>query len=267
MPRLPREYSESGIYHIMVRGNAKEDIFIDNQDKGKLLKILFQKRKEELFLMYSYCIMNNHAHFVLKELRESVSGSMKRITISYASYFNKKYKRIGHVFQDRFKSEAIKNDSQLLMVIRYVHNNPEKAAIMRKEDYPWSSFNFYLSQDKKLPEVNDILKYFSINIQEAMRLFIRFSDQEENKTFLDISEKEYTDQDDVCRFVAEFLKNHNLKNNDLNYKHNVELRAALIRELPAKFNNISQRSIAEVTGVSREKVRRILKSVSTEPSP
>ena len=69
MPRIPREYSETGIYHIMVRGNARENVFIDNQDKGKLLKIIFEKKKDELFLLYAYCIMNNHAHFVLKEMK------------------------------------------------------------------------------------------------------------------------------------------------------------------------------------------------------
>lgn len=91
MPRLPRKYSDTGIYHIMIRGNAKQDIFIDNQDKRKLIKIIFQKRAEELFIIFAYCIMLNHAHLVVQELKESVSKFMKRITTNYASYFNKKY--------------------------------------------------------------------------------------------------------------------------------------------------------------------------------
>ena len=92
----------------MLRGNARENVFIDDQDKGKLLKIIFEKKKDELFLLYAYCVMNNHAHFVLKEMKESISNSMKKVTTSYAIYFNKKYNRVGHVFQDRFRSEVIK---------------------------------------------------------------------------------------------------------------------------------------------------------------
>jgi REP element-mobilizing transposase RayT len=87
MPRLPRKYNDIGIYHIMVRGNAKQDIFIDDQDKRKFVKTILQKRKEGLFKIYAFCIMNNHAHLVVKELKESISKFMKRITTSYAFYF------------------------------------------------------------------------------------------------------------------------------------------------------------------------------------
>src|SRR5690606_6920396 len=143
--------------HIMVRGNAKQDIFIDDQDKRKFVKTILQKRNEGLFKIYAFCIMNNHAHLVVKELKESISKFMKRITTSYAFYFNAKYERIGHVFQDRFRSEIIKNDSYLLSVIRYVHNNPEKANISYKEDYTWSSYREYISfVNSNLPETGEI---------------------------------------------------------------------------------------------------------------
>ena len=262
---MPREYSETGIYHVMVRGNARENVFIDNQDKGKLLKIIFKKKKDELFLLYAYCIMNNHAHFVLKELKESISNSMKKITTSYAIYFNKKHNRVGHVFQDRFRSEVIKDDAYLLSAIRYVHNNPEKAGIANKEEYPWSSYQFYISPDGKLPEIIDILKYFSREPDVAITQFKSFSNQFEKRKFLDIKERKIINQNNIILFVEEFLKNNNMKKTDLhNNIYNKQI-VDLIVELSTRFD-LPIRKISEITNINREKVRKMLKSVSEEPS-
>jgi len=266
MPRIPREYSETGIYHIMVRGNARENVFIDNQDKGKLLKIIFEKKKDELFLLYAYCIMNNHAHFVLKEMKESISNSMKKITTSYAIYFNKKYNRVGHVFQDRFRSEVIKNDSYLLSAIRYVHNNPEKAGIANKEEYPWSSYQFYNSHDSKLSEIIDILKYFSPEPEEAITLFKNFSNQFEKRKFLDIKERKAVNQNNIILFIEEFLKNNNMEKADLYNKAYYKQIVGLVVELSTRFD-MSARKIAEITNLNREKVRKFLINMSEEPSP
>lgn len=250
----------------MVRGNARENVFIDNQDKGKLLKIIFEKKKDELFLLYAYCIMNNHAHFVLKEMKESISNSMKKITTSYAIYFNKKYNRVGHVFQDRFRSEVIKNDSYLLSAIRYVHNNPEKAGIANKEEYPWSSYQFYNSHDSKLSEIIDILKYFSPEPEEAVTLFKSFSNQFEKRKFLDIKERKAVNQNNIILFIEEFLKNNNMEKADLYNKAYYKQIVGLVVELSTRFD-MSARKIAEITNLNREKVRKFLINMSEEPSP
>lgn len=250
----------------MVRGNARENVFIDNQDKGKLLKIIFEKKKDELFLLYAYCIINNHAHFVLKEMKESISNSMKKITTSYAIYFNKKYNRVGHVFQDRFRSEVIKNDSYLLSAIRYVHNNPEKAGIANKEEYPWSSYQFYNSHDSKLSEIIDILKYFSPEPEEAITLFKNFSNQFEKRKFLDIKERKAVNQNNIILFIEEFLKNNNMEKADLYNKAYYKQIVGLVVELSTRFD-MSARKIAEITNLNREKVRKFLINMSEEPSP
>ena len=266
MPRIPREYSETGIYHVMVRGNARENVFIDNQDKGKLLKIIFEKKKDELFLLYAYCIMNNHAHFVLKELKESISNSMKKITTSYAIYFNKKRNRVGHVFQDRFRSEVIKNDSYLLSAIRYVHNNPEKAGIATKEEYPWSSYQFYISHDSKVFEIIDILKYFSPVPEEAIIQFKSFSNQIEKRKFLDIQERKIINQNDIIFFIKEFLKNNNMEKTDLHNNIYNKQMADLVIELSTRFD-LSIRKISEITNLNREKVRKMCQKNRPHDSP
>jgi len=246
----------------MIRGNAKQDIFIDNQDKRKLIKIIFQKRAEELFIIFAYSIMFNHAHLVVQELKESVSKFMKRITTSYASYFNKKYQRIGHVFQDRFKSQVITNDSYLLSVIRYVHNNPEKAGITIKEDYPWSSYQEYFSSNNRIPGIDYILRMFSPDAKESIKMFQEFSNQIEKREFLDMKEERNINLNNVYQFIDQFLQDNHLKKIDLNNKLYTEKRNNLIKKL-TEISYLSKRNIAEITGINRETVRR----VSKEPSP
>ena len=104
MPRYPRRYSKTGIYHIMLRGNERKDIFVDKQDKKKFIMTVIQKKANEAFKLYAYCIMDNHLHLVIKEQNEPISQIVKKITTSYAYYFNNKYKRVGHLFQDRYRS-------------------------------------------------------------------------------------------------------------------------------------------------------------------
>jgi putative transposase len=263
MPRLPRKYDDIGIYHIMVRGNAKQDIFIDSQDKRKFIKTIIQKRIEGLFAIYAFCIMSNHAHLIVKEEKESISKFMKRITISYAFYFNAKYDRVGHVFQDRFKSEAIKDDSYLLSAIRYVHNNPEKAGIMNKENYPWSSYKWYVSPDidNKLTGVSEVLKMFSLDIEESVKIFKKFSNKVETREFLDINQGRNINKDNVEQFLNKFLNKNSMIKDDLCKKKYVKQRNDLIRTLVSN-SNISRRNISEIIGLNRETVRR----VSKEPS-
>jgi putative transposase len=263
MPRLPRKYNDIGIYHIMVRGNAKQDIFIDDQDKRKFVKTILQKRNEGLFKIFAFCVMNNHAHLVVKELEESISKFMKRIAISYAFYFNAKYERIGHVFQDRFRSEIIKNDSYLLSVIRYVHNNPEKANISNKEDYNWSSYKEYISLDNSnLPETREVLDIFSEDIKQSIEIFKDFSDQPEKGKFLDTSINNGASKIDLFQYIEKFLKDNNINKQDLKDRRYINQRNNLIKNIVKKFN-FSKRVIAEVTDINRETVRLL----SKEPSP
>lgn len=129
MPRQARILNEKNVYHVMLRGNNREKIFIDNEDKQRIIETIRLKKKDREFFLYAYCVMDNHIHLVIREGEDSLSRIVKRIGVSYAYYFNKKYNRIGHVFQGRFKSENIEDDKYLLCAIRYVHRNPVKAGL------------------------------------------------------------------------------------------------------------------------------------------
>jgi REP element-mobilizing transposase RayT len=105
MPRSARKKSEKQVYHIMLRGNNKENIFIDEGDKLRIIDTLQEKKKFGEYYLYAYCVMDNHLHIIIKEGKDTIDRIVKRIAASYACYFNKKYKRIGHVFQERYRSE------------------------------------------------------------------------------------------------------------------------------------------------------------------
>ncbi|PKL48769.1 MAG: transposase [Nitrospira bacterium HGW-Nitrospira-1] len=267
MPRYPRQYSKTGIYHIMLRGNERKDIFIDKEDKGKFIKIVIKKKADEAFKLYAYCIMNNHLHLVIKEQKEPISRIVKKIATSYAYYFNKKHKRVGHLFQDRYKSETIEDEPYLLSVIRYVHNNPEKAGIAKKEKYKWSSYSNYidiLNHHTEIPEIKEILEIFSLNTKKALKEFIDYGNKYEEKNFLEMKEtiESEIDEENVNEYINGYLKSRNLKKEELKKREHTKQKEDLIQQLK-KRSNLSKRKIAILIGVNRETVRR----VSKEPSP
>ncbi len=251
----------------MLRGNERKDIFIDEEDKEKFIKTVIKKKTNKSFKLYAYCIMDNHLHLVIKEQKETISQIIKKIAISYAYYFNNKYKRVGHLFQDRYKSETIEDEAYLLSVIRYVHNNPEKAEITKKEKYKWSSYLNYidiLNHHREISEIKEILEMFSSDIEKALKEFINFSNKYEEKNFLEMKEtiKSEIDEENGNEYINRYLKSRNLKKEDLKRRENAKQKEDLIQQLTKK-SNLSKRKIAILIGVNRETVRKM----SVEPSP
>jgi putative transposase len=193
MPRVARKLSESKTYHVMIRGNERKDIFHDDEDKSRFIDILYEKNKAKKYAVYAYCLMDNHVHLLINEGNDEISRIMKRINVSYAYYFNKKYGRIGHLFQDRFKSEVIEDETYLLAVVRYIHNNPVEAGkVGQVRDYNWSSFDLYINQNSDKADVIEkdlILEMFSQDRSRAVELFLEYSKQENEDSFIDVKEE------------------------------------------------------------------------------
>lgn len=267
MPRYARQRSTTGIYHVMVRGNERKAIFKKEEDKERYIDTLLDKKSKGEYALYGYCIMDNHVHLVIKEEAESIERVMKRIGVSYAQYYNQRHKRVGHVFQDRYKSEGIESDAYLLSALRYIHKNPEKAKICKQESYKWSSYSIYAAGmvGSPLVDVAMILDIFSEGRQEACRLFKEFSCQEEAIGFIDIEDEieEFIDDEIIMEHISSFLSINKLAHGDLAKLKNRGIRDGLIGDLKIKFN-LSTRKIAEVTSINRETIRKIL---SEEPSP
>ena len=98
MPRIARMYSELKVYHIIIRGIDKQDIFLDTYDKDKFLKIIDDTKEKYNYEVYAYCLMDNHVHLIIYDKDEMISKIMQSIEIRYVSYFNVKYDRVGHLF-------------------------------------------------------------------------------------------------------------------------------------------------------------------------
>jgi REP element-mobilizing transposase RayT len=256
MSRQRRKLSSSQIYHIMLRGNSGRDIFIDDEDRHRFLNILTDKKKDNEFVIYAYCLMDNHIHLLLKENKDNISHIMKRIGTAYAVYFNKKYQQNGHLFQDRFKSEVIEGELYLLAVIRYIHNNPLKARLVKlPEDYKWCSYSEYLKNRTKMVIVEDILKLFSKNLSKALPLFMQFSQAEDNHDFLEYKEDNQTKKDintyqKASNFRDQYLKRNHLELILLRKRRNKIFRDKLIRELKEK-SVLSNREIAILLEINR----------------
>ena len=170
MPRIARKLSETGFYHVIIRGVNKETIFLDDNDRKMFLRLLRKYKAELECNVYAYCLMSNHVHLLIEDQQLNIGELMKNITCVYAGEFNKKHKRVGHLFQDRFKSQNVENQNYLLRLIRYIHRNPEKAGICKTEEYKWSSYNEVI-YGSKIIDRDFILSIYSDNKFYAINEF------------------------------------------------------------------------------------------------
>ena len=142
MPRTARKKSNTGIYHVMLSGINQQRIFEDDEDNEKFLLTLSDCKKAGGFELYGYCLMGNHVHLLIKVAKEELEQIFRRIEARYVYWYNWKYKRSGHLFQDRYKSEPVEDDRYFVSVLRYIHQNPVKAKLCKKpEEYKWSSYS------------------------------------------------------------------------------------------------------------------------------
>ncbi len=163
--RKARKHSTIGIYHVMLRGINRQDLFHEEADylffleRLRLLTHPKNKKYEPISPLcdiYAYCLMTNHIHIMLAPRDVELSEVIKPLAISYARYYNTKHFRCGYLFQDRFKSEPVDDFNYAVTLFRYIHQNPVQAGIVETvEDYPWSSWREYVS-DKGL--VNAIIE-------------------------------------------------------------------------------------------------------------
>ena len=144
MPRKARQPSRTGIYHIMMRGVNRQRIFHDDQDRAFFLSAIKKSKAADQFRLHAFCLMPNHVHLLLEQAEEPLETVFKRIGVSYANWYNRKYERVGHLFQDRFRSENVETEQYYMTVLRYILQNPVKAGMVSEPGmYRWSSYLAY----------------------------------------------------------------------------------------------------------------------------
>ena len=150
MSRMQRLIMNNASYHIMVRGNQKQITFIEEEDFAKYLDLLRHYKREYGFKLYGYCLMPNHVHLIL-EVEDGIDLSkiMQGLNQAYTLWFNKKYEKVGHLWQGRYKSMVIQKNKYMLDCLEYVELNPIRANISKSPfDYPWSSWKARLGYMK-----------------------------------------------------------------------------------------------------------------------
>ena len=255
MTRTARQASSTGYYHIIMRGDNRNRIFQKKQYKLDFMEMLEEQENEGTIEMAAWCIMDNHVHLVLKAELDQLSLAMKKINVKFAMRYNLNEKMIGHVFQDRFKSQAIETDEYLLQVIRYVHNNPIKARIIEKPgDYKWSSYSQYINNEitSKRRQFKFVLGLFNNSIDE----FKAFHMVKDDKEYLEIKEdlKEFGEEK-AQEIISACCAKHGIIE-AYQIKENERVMNDLIAELIDK-SGMSYRKIARLLEISYNTVREV----------
>jgi REP element-mobilizing transposase RayT len=145
MPRVPRSLLPDGYFHVTTRGVAKSAIYRDDADRRFFLRLILLTRKRYDWSFYALCLMDNHYHLVVDTPRERLSLGMQELNGTYAQAFNRKYRRWGHLFGDRFASRVVRDEQHLINVCAYVVQNPVRAGLCdRAVEWPWSHSRFEL---------------------------------------------------------------------------------------------------------------------------
>lgn len=249
MPRKARLKSNSMIYHIMLRGANKQEIFHDDEDCRCFLNTVKRFKVISGMGVYGWCLMNNHVHLLLKEGQEEISTTMKRIGVAYVYYYNCKYQTSGHLFQDRFRSENVETIQYLLTVIRYIHQNPLKAGMVsRVGEWRWSSFLGYLDNPiyaKDILDSDHILQYFSENksiAQSRFKAFNLVNNKDECLEDRHTERRRFTDEE-ARKEIVKLLGS---------------LEIAQVKSLPKLERDTILRKVKGVEGISQRQASRIL---------
>jgi REP element-mobilizing transposase RayT len=176
MARRPRFEVEGGLYHIIARGNNRQAIFHSDEDYKKFLFLLGVQKQKLPFYLYSYCLMTNHFHLLIERQVDTIGHIMLRVLTGYSQYYNRKYRKVGHVFQGRHKAILCQSDRYLSELVRYIHLNPVRAKMVRKaEAYAYSSQHAYLgTQPVGIVDVDPVLRLFGARKNEARKNFAKY---------------------------------------------------------------------------------------------
>lgn len=245
MPRQARKQSATGIYHIMVRGINRQRIFEDHEDCETFVSTLLRSKEKTGFALYGYCLMGNHIHLLVQD-KKSVALAMQSICSTYVYWYNGKYDRIGHLFQERYKSEAVETDAYLLTVLRYIHQNPVKAGLANGvEGYPWSSYHEYTGQ-KSVVDTDFILGLFATDEAAAKTQFVTYMNEMNQDLCLDYKEKHRLTDEEIIKLIREKYKV------EQGMFHLVDIKEldVILKNLKS-MNGITIRQLVRVTGISK----------------
>ncbi len=249
MARAARARSESGFYHVILRGNGRQILFECDADRLGFLELLRDSFREGDITLLAWCLMDNHVHLLVEDTREALSCTMQKVATTYALQYNTRSGHIGHVFQQRFHSFPIEDDSYLLEAMRYIHNNSSKAGVASAASYRWSSYHEYLGESlwgQRFADTRLLLEMLG-GVDE----FVRFSLDETVDDSYQPNLRPRIPDDAAAGILAEVLADlppSRLKSVER------DRRDAVLLEL--KRAGLSIRQIERLTGIGRNIVAR-----------
>ena len=194
MPRTARKKSYTQVYHVMLRGINRQQIFHDKEDYQYFISLLKRYKESCGYQLFAYCLMGNHIHLLIQEGKETALGdAFRHIGSAFVYWYNIKYERVGHLFQDRYKSEAVEDNAYLLTVFRYILMNPVKAGLCSNaEQYPYSSAREYLHG---LKGITDTAMINGLLDEKSMKEYICQENEDQCMEMDETIRKRVTDED------------------------------------------------------------------------
>ncbi len=248
MARKPRIHYPGAIYHVMLRGNAKQAIFHKDEEYRYFENILAQGLEQNSVRLHAYCWMKNHVHMALQIKDKPLSKLMQNIAQRYTHWFNKRYDRVGHLFQGRYKAILVDEDAYLLELIRYIHLNPVRANIVTDPiDYLLSSHAAYAGHVKPPSwlTVHRCLGHFGKTESAARAAYLHFMGQ--------TTAEELLEQLRHGNKEGRILGNENFIKDVLTQNNEMVPAAITIRQLVDVVAHAYQVSPLEMTSASRSR--------------
>jgi putative transposase len=208
MPRKARVKRPEGIFHVMCRSISEVNLFKDDTDRIKYLSLMKKYQKIYEFKVYGYCLMDTHGHLIIDANGADISRVLHSINFAYAQYFNRRHKRHGHLFQDRFKSKMVEDERYLLTLSAYVHSNPVDISEYSQcpQRYEFSSLSTYLGLREDPYEILDvgfITGIMGSNAGEVMCNYLDLVLESSDEKIRD--EVEFVDEGTDCKSYRKIL--------------------------------------------------------------
>jgi len=176
MARRARVEVEGGLYHVITRGNNRRRIFNSPADYEKFLSLIAVQKVRLPFFLYAYCLMPNHLHLLIERRADTIGRIMHRVLTGYSQYYNRRYRRVGHLLQGRHKAILCQSERYLSELVRYIHLNPVRAKMVSKpEQYQYSGHRSYLGQEPAgIVDVDPVLRHFGVSKKVARQAYRQF---------------------------------------------------------------------------------------------
>ena len=174
--RKQRIHYPGAVYHAIARGNNRDNIFFDSNDKRKYLELLTKYKGKYDFQLLAYVLMDNHVHLLVKVNDDPLSKIMQGIQLTYTQYFNQRYLHVGHVFEQRYKAFICEKYEYLMKLLCYIHQNPVRANVKEGINYLWSSHQYYNHGKAGIVTSNFILELFHHERERAIMIYRQLVD-------------------------------------------------------------------------------------------